>query len=253
LKAAGRRWIVIAVAGLAGAGVADALVGTTRPLYEAEAVLVAPSAGLLDRYDRLVALGPAVTHVRGSDTIGGRDLGDVAAVAIAVRRRLGLAADGGTLDVSVDSNTGEASVVARHTSPRISERLANGVADGVISQRAAVLSDRLAYARALRPLLASLATRSVPAARRAAVVRDRISGLVQLRASAGTGWTTLRRASIPAKPVAPRVARDVVLAALLAALGAYSVGALRRRASRSTLQILRRPPIDRICGPRPDP
>lgn len=227
MKALRRGRITVALAGVAAAAIVFALVVGSRPLYEAQAGLSAPAPGLLEQFDRLTALD--VQPARGTDseaTLGSRDLGDVGAVVEAVRRRLGLHADSGTLDVSIDSQRREVSIAARHSSPATSKQLANGVVDGIISQRSRLLSGRLAEARTELVLVATLARRSRPLVARARTLGDRITGLVQLRATEGAGLSTLRRAKTPTEPVAPRPVRDVIFGALLGMLSALSVRAL---------------------------
>lgn len=224
-----RVWITVLLAGLAAGAIVYALVSGSRPLYEATAVLSAPSPALLEQFDRLTALeAEADRRVEDGARLGSRDLGDLDAVAEAVRRRLGLHSSG-TLDVSIDSQENEVSIAARHFSPATSKQLANGVADGIISQRSRLLAVRLIGARAELVLLTSLANRSRHMSGRARTLRDRIVGLNQLRATEGGGLSPLRRAETPTEPVSPRPVRDVIFGALLGMLSALSVRAAYRR------------------------
>ena len=208
-----------------------ALVDGSRPLYETKAVLIAPSPPLLDRYDSLTALGTQPAPEPIDPALNRHDLGDVAAVAATVRRRLKLRNDRGTLDVSIDVYAGnQVTIVARHASAQKSRRLADGVAAGILAQRTELVATRLGAARTELGLVRTLAVRSPSAASRARLLRDRIAGLVQLRATPGAGIDLLQRAAIPTRPVAPRVARDVVFAALLGMLVAVSLRALTRGA-----------------------
>lgn len=229
MKAIRRGPTAIVVAGLAGAAVVYALVSGSRPLYESQAVLVAPSPALLEQFDHAVAPKPGRPGI-GDAALRSRHLGDVRSIAESVRRGLSLRKDGGALDISIDSSAGHAVVAARHHSPAISRDLAKGVADGIVGRRAALLSTRLAEARVELPLATTLATRSQSAAARARerVVRERIASLAQLRAGGSTGLSTLRGAAIPREPVAPRVLRDVIFAALLAMFAAITLRALSR-------------------------
>lgn len=236
MTAIGRGQIAIVLAGLAAASVVYALVAGARPLYESQAVLYAPSPALLDQFDRLVVPEPGLPGAVDA-ALRARDLGDVGSIAGDVRLRLGLRADSGTLDISIDSSAGQAAVIARHRSAATSQDLAKGVADGIMTRRADLLSTRLAEARAEQQLATAIASqaRSAQARSRVRAIRDRIAGLTELRAGGSTGLITLRAAATPREPVAPRVLRDVIFAALLGALAAISL----RRLSRARPVVLR--------------
>lgn len=228
MRGGNRQSITVAFGGLAGGILVYLLVAGSQPLYESESVLYTPSLALLAEFDRVTAPQLNATRRVETPTLDRRDLGDVGAIADAVRRRLGSRADSGTIEVAVDSLAREVSITTRHHVPSVSRDLVNGVAQGIITRRYELLSKRLGDARASLALLTVLGAPSRAAQARVHALHDRISGLVQLRSSGGGGLSALRRADTPTEPVSPRKVRDAIVGALVAMLVAVTVQSLDR-------------------------
>lgn len=216
-----------ALAGFAAGATVYALVSGARPLYEATARLAVPSRTLLEHFNDLTMIR---SDPRPDDAaLEARDLGDFRSVVVSARRELGLGEASGPIDIRIDRQTSEVSIAARHFSPEAGRRLADAVAEGLVLQRARLLASSLDTTRAELALVSSLASRSRRLRARADSVRRRVAGLVQLQTASSLGVTLLRRAERPTERVAPRLARDVAFAGLLAMLGVISAGAVRRR------------------------
>lgn len=238
-----RHAAAVGVPGLLFGALVYGLVAGAEPLYESEGVLSVASPALLEQYDRLTEADSTIDRRR--DGLERADMGDLQEAAASARKGLGFRRSRASIQVEVDPDAREARVIARGREPGDTRRLANEVMDRIVAQRDELVSRRLASARAELPLAAALARRSVQRRRHADRLRARIAALKQLRTSPGGGITALRLAPMPTKPVAPRIARDVIVAGLLGLLASVSVRELKRRPPallRQVRSLMRRAP-----------
>ncbi len=222
-----RRAAAIGLPALLLGGFVYGLVGDAPPLYESEAVLSGASPALLAQYDRLAGGGSRFRHGQGA--LDRAYLGDPEAIVASARKSLGSREPAGAVRIQVDRGAREIRIVVRDHDRDASRRLANEVTTGVVARRDKLVATQLTNARAELPLVAALALRSPRLRREVAVLRKRIAALKQLRTVQGGGLSVLRLAPTPSKPVAPRVARDVIVAVMLGLLMGFSIHEAKRR------------------------
>jgi hypothetical protein len=232
-------WAPIVLAGVLLAGLVYGYVGGSRPVYEAEAVVSAESPALLAEWDRVIR--PEVPTVPAEDRrLGPGDLGNLAGAISSARGSLEPRWRDSRVEIAIDAEEGEASIIARAADARASRTLANTVAASIVTDRTLTTFLRLESATQELLLIAGLA-RTAPALRpRVAALRREIKALNQLVRTPSGGLGVLRRAQTPREPVGPRVGRDVILAGVFGMLAAVSARGLWRTAP-PRLRRLRRP------------
>jgi hypothetical protein len=210
-----------------------ALVAGSPEVYETEAILSVPAPALLAELDRLTSSTDA-SGDRGAsadERLDRADLGDVGAIAARVRDRRGLRPADSEVALRIDDLVDEAAVIVRARNAQTARRMADDIAAGIVRSRETAINSQRVSVLAESRLLSALANRDRRLRARANELRTRRAALAQLRQTPGGGITLLRPARTPSEPVAPRIARDVIVAIALGMLGWTTFASLRRTAS----------------------
>lgn len=221
--------VPVVLAGVLLAAVVYALVAGSRPVYESQAVVAATSPALLIEYDRIIHAATEPVAAEDRKLTAG-DLGNVGGAVEQARVALGSRGRGSDVEIEIDAEEGEASIVGRAHDARSSRALADGVAAAIVTERTLTTFLRLESATQELRLVAALARPSPELRPRVAALRRQIRALNALARTPSGGLEVLRQAQTPREPVGPRVGRDVLLAAVFGMLGAVTVRALWRAA-----------------------
>lgn len=102
---------------------------------------------------------------------------------------------------------------------------------GIVRSRETAINTQRVSVLAELWLVSALANRDRRLRARANELRTRLAALAQLRQTPGGGMTLLRPGRTPSEPIAPRIARDVIVAIALGILGWATFASVRRSAS----------------------